>query len=375
MKKKEFLTEAKRKAIISEKEKAIIESFAKTFNKIKRIDENEVPTMDVKTAEKQAFEFANSPEMGAFVNKILANAKPEDIEQLKRTLGSVSEGMMSENDFSSFLDIAHKAQSALNENNGVSDLQNSIGKALSTFGAVNIMSMGMLPALVGMAVDYFAGTNFLQMAGDAIGSGGVAAGLSVIGGLIGGGLIWRLGKAISGEEVTDNTPLFEEGIEGVNGQSVIPNEIFQMEEFETNDYDLVELNMGQDDSKLEMEFGYIETEQGCFYLKATVEFYINISGSYRAATHYDPEEGPEEEFGDGDVVEMKYVDCQGEQEYQLTDEMKQIAIPNILAEFDELREYISKKAWEGLEDGRDDEPDRDYDDRDYGREFGGEDGW
>lgn len=42
MKKKEFLTEAKRKAIISEKEKAIIESFAKTFNKIKRIDENEL---------------------------------------------------------------------------------------------------------------------------------------------------------------------------------------------------------------------------------------------------------------------------------------------------------------------------------------------
>jgi hypothetical protein len=42
MKKKEFLTEAKRKAIISDKEKAILESFVKTFNKIKRIDENEL---------------------------------------------------------------------------------------------------------------------------------------------------------------------------------------------------------------------------------------------------------------------------------------------------------------------------------------------
>jgi len=42
MKKKEFLTEAKRKAIIADKEKIIIESFAKTFNKIKRIDENEI---------------------------------------------------------------------------------------------------------------------------------------------------------------------------------------------------------------------------------------------------------------------------------------------------------------------------------------------
>ena len=42
MKKKEFLTEAKRKAIIADKEKAIIESFAKTFNKIKRVDENKI---------------------------------------------------------------------------------------------------------------------------------------------------------------------------------------------------------------------------------------------------------------------------------------------------------------------------------------------
>ena len=42
MKKKEFLNEAKRKAIIADKEKAIIESFAKTFNKIKRINENEL---------------------------------------------------------------------------------------------------------------------------------------------------------------------------------------------------------------------------------------------------------------------------------------------------------------------------------------------
>jgi hypothetical protein len=42
MKNKEFLTEAKRKAIVADKEKAIIESFAKTFNKIKRVDENTI---------------------------------------------------------------------------------------------------------------------------------------------------------------------------------------------------------------------------------------------------------------------------------------------------------------------------------------------
>lgn len=43
---KKFLTEADKKKIISDKEKAIIESFAKTFNKIKRIDENQINEID-----------------------------------------------------------------------------------------------------------------------------------------------------------------------------------------------------------------------------------------------------------------------------------------------------------------------------------------
>lgn len=42
MKKKQFITETKRKQILAEKEKAIIESFAKNFNKIKRIDEQDL---------------------------------------------------------------------------------------------------------------------------------------------------------------------------------------------------------------------------------------------------------------------------------------------------------------------------------------------
>ena len=40
--KKIILSESDKKKIISEKEKAIIENFAKTFNKNKRIDENEI---------------------------------------------------------------------------------------------------------------------------------------------------------------------------------------------------------------------------------------------------------------------------------------------------------------------------------------------
>lgn len=52
MKKKIILTEAERKALIIEKEKAIIKSFAKTFNKIKRIDENEVDGDDYEQASR-----------------------------------------------------------------------------------------------------------------------------------------------------------------------------------------------------------------------------------------------------------------------------------------------------------------------------------
>jgi hypothetical protein len=42
MQKKTFLTESVRKQILADKEKAILESFAKNFNKIKRSEEDEV---------------------------------------------------------------------------------------------------------------------------------------------------------------------------------------------------------------------------------------------------------------------------------------------------------------------------------------------
>ena len=44
--KKILLNESERKAIISEREKAIVESFAKQFNRIKRVDENEIKEGD-----------------------------------------------------------------------------------------------------------------------------------------------------------------------------------------------------------------------------------------------------------------------------------------------------------------------------------------
>lgn len=206
--KKIILNESQKRAVILEREKAIVENFAKIFNKIKRIDENELDG-NMNNIEKQAFDFANSPEMGNFVNQILSKANPQEIQQLQNVVGSVNEGGMYENDFSSFLDIANKAQSVLTENAGVSDLETMVGKVMQRFGVANIMSLGTLPTLVAMAIDHFGGPNVLKMAADATGMGGTSmAGLTVIASLIGGALIWRIGKAISGEEVNGNTPLF-----------------------------------------------------------------------------------------------------------------------------------------------------------------------
>jgi len=325
MKKKEFLTEAKRKAIIADKEKAIIESFSKTFNKIKRIDENDVPITGI-----------DKNEIGG-----------------KKTLQDIynETGKVQTKGFCVLIDgpFLQKNPDWKNMPLQLMEYYDTMEKTVAIKNLFkNESSSAYLSEVAPISV-----SEFSQLAKKAKA---------------------KLENMTESSSTVQDKLAEYDGIEGVNGQSVIPNEIFQMEEFERNDYDLVELNIGQDDSKLEIDFSYIETEQGCYYLKATVEFYINISGSYRAATYYEPEEGPEEEFGDGDVVEMKYVDCQGEQEYQLTDEMKQIATPQVLKAFDDLREYISEKAWEGLEDGRDDGPDGDdYDDRDYGREFGGED--
>ena len=53
MNKKIFLTETDKKKIISEKERMIIESFAKIFNKIKRIDENEIRSVGARLRGKE----------------------------------------------------------------------------------------------------------------------------------------------------------------------------------------------------------------------------------------------------------------------------------------------------------------------------------
>jgi hypothetical protein len=94
--KKIFLNESEKKKLISEKEKMIIESFAKNFNKIKRVDENEIAGPEIKQMEKQAFDFANSPEMDG------EQLKPQEQKVLDDILNSMDS--INEVSFDSFLE-------------------------------------------------------------------------------------------------------------------------------------------------------------------------------------------------------------------------------------------------------------------------------
>jgi hypothetical protein len=63
--KKILLNETERKVIILEREKAIVESFAKTFNKIKRIDENDLEDYEAvsRSVEYGINPYQDQPEM------------------------------------------------------------------------------------------------------------------------------------------------------------------------------------------------------------------------------------------------------------------------------------------------------------------------
>jgi len=170
--------------------------------------------------QKQVFDFINSQKVGAVIEKVVKGLDPKQKEQLTNQLQTLAEGLS--NDFGQFKQFTEKGLKASVAENGVTELMEpeevgakvmaeigpKLGQVLETLGVANIMSMGFLPAIAGMATDYFAGTDIINTASQFVGNGSAAAALSVVVGLLGGGILWRMGKAIKGEEVTGDTPLF-----------------------------------------------------------------------------------------------------------------------------------------------------------------------
>jgi hypothetical protein len=197
----------------------------KRWQKLANIKESEVTsTPVVQNLEKKAFDFFNKPEVIALLKKEIDKLSPEKKEKLAKT--SIQENET--NDFSSFKSSVEKTidDASLNEYDNAHDairgvvggykpgqeptsIDKSVGTLLTNLGVANIMSMGFLPAITAMAIDTFGGTDIINTVSQAVGDGGVAAGLSVLVGLIGGGILWRLGKILKNEKVTGDTPLFE----------------------------------------------------------------------------------------------------------------------------------------------------------------------
>jgi hypothetical protein len=191
------------------------------YNEKKRLIENKVTNNPVvQKLEKKAFDFINQPQVAALIKKEIDKLSPEKKAELAKTV--MQEG--DSNDFSSFKTTVNKVMNDVSltedmhdflrqkvggykKGEGPNDLDKLVGKILKGIGVVNIMSMGFLPAVTGAALDYFGGTNILQTVGDAVGSGSVAAGLSVLAGLLGGAFVWKMGKIVSDERddyITEN---------------------------------------------------------------------------------------------------------------------------------------------------------------------------
>lgn len=87
MKNKKFLTENDRKKILLEKEKAIVESFSKIFNKIKRIDENEEqPEMENNLVDFDVPQWA----LSALINGDFSGLSDEDESKIMSFMERVS---------------------------------------------------------------------------------------------------------------------------------------------------------------------------------------------------------------------------------------------------------------------------------------------
>ena len=184
------------------------------YNEKKRLIENEVTNNPVvQKLEKKAFDFFNQPQVTTILKKELNKLSPEKKAELAKTVMQEGEG----NDFNSFKatvdkvmddasltedlhDFLRQKVGGYKKGEAPDDLDYVVGKVLKTTGAINLMSMGFLPMLTAMAIDTFGGTDIVNTVAQAIGDGQVTGALSIIAGLIGGGILWKIGDILTDEK-------------------------------------------------------------------------------------------------------------------------------------------------------------------------------
>jgi hypothetical protein len=166
----------------------------------------------VEDLEKKVFNFFNSPKVNALVSKISNQLDDKEKTKILSITGGVKES--TSDDFSQFKNVIDKItenldeiQSPFSKDFTPNEVDKAVGKVLAGAGSASIMSMGTIPALTAMAIDYLGGTNIVNTVSQALGSGTMAGALSVVAGLIGGGLLWALGKKLQGVKDLGNEPI------------------------------------------------------------------------------------------------------------------------------------------------------------------------
>ena len=166
----------------------------------------------VEDLEKKVFNFFNLPKVNALVSKISNQLDDKEKTKILSITGGVKES--TSDDFSQFKNVIDKItenldeiQSPFSKDFTPNEVDKAVGKVLAGAGSASIMSMGTIPALTAMAIDYLGGTNIVNTVSQALGSGTMAGALSVVAGLIGGGLLWALGKKLQGVKDLGNEPI------------------------------------------------------------------------------------------------------------------------------------------------------------------------
>jgi hypothetical protein len=141
--------------------------------------------------------FYNSSEFDSIANKIEQSLDDKTkMALVKATQPKLSGGL--ENFLKS--SVKQNVKSSINEDDMMEDIAYAALNFIRGFAKVNIMGMGMLPGLTAAAIEYFGGYPALTAFISLFGSGAVAAGVSVMGTILAGMLIWRLVDIITGEE-------------------------------------------------------------------------------------------------------------------------------------------------------------------------------
>jgi hypothetical protein len=160
--------------------------FQKLANIIKEAEENQPidPKVEME-AEKEAFEIAKSSEFNTAMEKEWAKLSDEDRKKLAQSLSSLNEA--AGGDFSSFHKMVDKAEEEAEKviSEDASDIKTKIGNIVGTIGKVNTLSFGV-PA--GIAIHKLG-----------LITGAMSTGPVLLAGIVGGMILWWLGKKIAGE--------------------------------------------------------------------------------------------------------------------------------------------------------------------------------